>query len=70
MNNMYEKQLVFDKMENALIVSEVLVKEGYVVMLSREERFIVLNYLRTFPDSDRNSVVFMNREEFEEEYFV
>ena len=70
MNNMYEKQLVFDKMENALIISEVLVKEGYVVMLSREEQFIVLNYLRTFPDSDRNSVVFMDREEFEEEYFV
>ena len=69
MDRMYNQQLVFDKMENALVVSEVLVKEGYVVMLSREEQFIVLNYLRTFPDSDRNSVVFMNREEYEEEFF-
>lgn len=69
MDKMYNQQLVFDKMENALMVSEVLVKEGYVVMLSREEQFIVLNYLRTFPDSDRNSVVFMNRDEFEEEFF-
>ena len=69
MDRIYNQKLVFNKIEDALVVSELLVKEGYVVMLSREEQFIVLNYLRTFPDSDRNSVVFMNRDEFEEEFF-
>lgn len=69
MDRMYNQQLVFKKIEDALVVSELLVKEGYVVMLSREEQFTILNYLRTFPDSDRNSVVFMNRDEFEEEFF-
>lgn len=69
MNNMYDKQLVFESMENAMNIAKILVAEGYVIMLSKEEQFIVLNYLRTFPNSDRNCVVFMDREEFEEEFF-
>jgi hypothetical protein len=39
----------------------------YVVMLSREEQLWIVNYL--YSDTcNRNDVVFMSREDFEEEY--
>lgn len=67
---MIRKQLEFKETENAVGVAKLLIAEGYVVMLSREEQFTILNYILTCPDSDGSHVVFMDREEFEEEYFV
>jgi len=68
-------EIAFYSKENAMKVAEVLVDNGYIVMLSTEEDLIILNYLdgeymshlgRTI--SDRNAVVFMSREDFDSDY--
>ena len=61
-------ELVFDCYEAAIYVAMILLKYGhYVVMLSREEQLWIVNY--QYSDTcNRNDVVFMSREDFEEEY--
>ena len=62
-------ELVFDCYEAAIYVAMILLKYGhYVVMLSREEQLWIVNY--QYSDTcNRNDVVFMSREDFEEECF-
>lgn len=64
-----EGELVFTTPETAFETVRQLLTEGnYVVMLSREEQFWIVNYL--YSDlCNRNDVVFMSREDFEYEYF-
>lgn len=64
-----EGELVFETPEAAFeTVRQLLTSGHYVVMLSREEQLWIVNYL--YSDlCDRNDVVFMSREDFEEEYF-
>ena len=63
-----EGELVFDTPEAAFeTVRQMLTKGHYVVMLSREEKFWIVNYLYSGL-CDRNDVVFMSREDFEEDY--
>ena len=63
-----EGELVFDTPEAAFeTVRQMLTKGHYVVMLSREEKFWIVNYL--YSDlCNRNGVVFMSREEFDEKF--
>ena len=65
---MYQNELSFKNHESALIVAEKLLNEHYVVMLSREENLIILNYEYSH-NSDRNDMMFMRRDEFEDEWF-
>lgn len=48
------------------IVEELLSNGNYVVMISREEQLWIVNYLYS-DGCDRNDVVFMSREDYEEE---
>lgn len=61
-------ELAFDTPEAAFETVRQMLTEGhYVVMLSREEQLWIVNYL--YSDlCDRNDVVFMSREDFEEKY--
>ena len=63
-----EGELVFETPEAAFeTVRQMLTKGHYVVMLSREEQLWIVNYL--YSDlCDRNDVVFMSREDFEEKH--
>ena len=54
--------------EVALKIIDLLVDQDYVVMLSREEDLYIINYLYS-QYSDRNDVIFMDREEFDTKYF-
>lgn len=54
---------------NAQRIAEILMEEGYVVMMSREEQLYILNYVWTESGSDRNEVCFQNREEVEDFIF-
>ena len=54
--------------ETALKIANILVDEDYVVMISREEDLYIINYLYA-QYSDRNDVVFMNRDEFDTDYY-
>lgn len=63
-----EGELVFEMPEAAFeTVRQMLTSGHYVVMLSREEQLWIVNY--QYSDlCDRNDVVFMSREDFEERY--
>ena len=64
-----DNELAFESADAAFeIVRQMLTNGHYVVMLSREEQLWIINY--EYSDlCDRNDMVFMPRDEFEEEYF-
>ena len=62
-----ENQLSFKDEKSALEVARRLIQENYVVMLSREEELVILNF-EWVPDANRNGMVFISRETFEELY--
>ena len=61
-------ELAFETPEAAFeTVKQMLTNGHYVVMLSREEQLWIVNYL--YSDlCDRNDVVFMEFDEFDEKY--
>lgn len=66
---MYNNEVVFNNHENGMKVARILLEEGYVVMLSYEEQLFVVNWEWCPSDyPDRNDVIFMSREVFEEKY--
>lgn len=58
-------ELAFASCENCMQVARILVEESNVVLISREENLWILNYEYSH-NSDRNDVVFMSQEEFDE----
>lgn len=66
---MYQNELAFKNHENGWDVAKKLLDEHYVVLLSREENLLILNWEWSHL-CDRNDVVFMDRCEFEEEYMT
>ena len=63
-----KNEIAFRNKENALKVAEILVEEDNCVLLSKEEDLYVVNYEYS-QYSDRNDVIFMDREEFESKYY-
>lgn len=61
-------EIVFETPEAAFVAVKAMLEDGhYVVMLSREEQLWIVNY--QYSDTcSRNDVVFMSREDFEEDY--
>ena len=61
-------ELAFETSEAAFKAVESMLTDGhYVVMLSREEQLWIVNY--EYSDlNDRNDMVFMPREEFDEKF--
>ena len=64
---MYKNEIVFKNHNKGLEVAKALLDEDYVVMLSYEDQFLVLNYEWSEYGADRNNVVFMRRDEYEDE---
>ena len=69
-------EIVCHSLESAQRMQELLLQEGYVCMMSVEEKLYILNYVFGRWDSyaertraDRNAVVFLDRDAFEEEWF-
>ena len=60
-------QLVFKTWSDAITVAETLMQNDYVVMLSYEGEFTILNAVWS-DGCDRNDVVFMSRDNFDEYY--
>ena len=63
----YVGELAFKNHVVGLTVANHLIEEQYVVMLSIEEDLLILNYTYS-STANRNDVVFMDLEEFEEKY--
>ena len=60
--------LTFHDIDSCMKVAEVLLDEGYVLLLGKEESLYTLNYIWT-GYGDRNDVVFMNRDDFEYRFY-
>lgn len=62
-NLIINNEIAFDNEEDAIKVAQILMKQFYVVMLSKEEDLTILNYCYS-SFADRNDVVFMERDTF------
>ena len=65
---MFSYTIAFHNHEKALEVAKILLDEDYVVLLSYEEQLLIINYEWSEHGADRNDVVFMRRDEFDENY--
>lgn len=66
-----DNEIAIKDKDVALTMAEMLISEGYCVMLSREEELYIINYEWTpSAPSDRNDVIFLSREKFEDEFFA
>lgn len=68
MDKMFQNELSFYNHERGMTVAKALLDEHYIVLLSYEEDLLILNY-EWSPNTNRNDVVFMRRDVFEEEFF-
>ena len=64
---MVKNEIVFRNHDNGLKVAKALLDEDYVVLLSYEEKLLIVNYEWSENGADRNDIVFMRRDEYEEE---
>ena len=61
-------EIALDTYEDAVATAEILLRNNYVVMLSREEAMFIVNAVFAVYVGDRNDVVFMGREYFDDTY--
>ena len=65
---MFKNEIAFKDHFNGMQVAEMLLEEGYVVMLSYEEELLIVNWEWCESGfANRNDVVFMSRCEYEED---
>lgn len=61
-------EIALDTYEDAVATAEILLRNNYVVMLSREDAMFIVNAVFAFYGGDRNDAVFMSREYFDDTY--
>ena len=61
-------EIALDTYEDAVATAEILLRTNYVVMLSREDAIFIVNAVFAVYGGDRNDVVFMSREYFDDTY--
>ena len=59
-------ELAFTDYDRGFDVARALLDEGYIVMLSYEEEFLILSYEFSEHGADRNDIIFMRRDEYED----
>ena len=64
-----KNEIALHSFEDAVAVSKVLLDNGYVTMISKEEKLYIVNYIWSAEDANRNDVAFMDRVELEEIIF-
>ena len=64
---MFKNEIAVSDKESAMKIANILVDEEYCVMLSREEDLYIIDFEYS-EFSDRNNIVFMNKEYFEEKF--
>jgi len=63
MNWLTKDEIVVQNFSSATRLAEELLKNGYVVMISREGNLFVVNYIWSEHGADRHDVAFNSREE-------
>ena len=62
-------EIALHSFEDAVAIAKTLLDNGYVTMISREEKLYIVNYIWSAEDANRNDVAFMDRAELEEIIF-
>ena len=62
-------EIALHSYEDATALTKVLLDNGYVAMISREEQLYIVNYVWSQRGADRNDVAFMDRDELEDIIF-
>lgn len=62
-------EIALHSYEDAVALTKVLLDNGYVAMISREEQLYIVNYVWSQRGADRNDVAFMDRDELEDIIF-
>lgn len=65
-NYLTNNEMALHSIQDALMISEILLNNNYVCMISKEENLFIVNY-EWNELCDRNGVVFKDRWELEEE---
>lgn len=60
-------EIALDTYEDAVATAKILLRNNYVVMLSREDAMFIVNAVFSVY-GDRNDAVFMSREYFDDTY--
>ena len=68
-NNGVELEVAISNYSDACALASILLKNNYVVMLSKEENLTIVTAVWA-PDCNRNYVTFMNAECLEEHYIA
>ena len=69
MNYITKNEIALHSFEDAISIAETLLKNNYVVMLSREENLYIVNYEWSPQGANRNDVAFISREKLEDFIF-
>lgn len=65
-----KNELILDDFKDAVTIQEILIRNGNVVMLSREENLWIINWIWDSSGyADRNAAIFISREDYEWELF-
>ena len=62
-------EIALHSYEDAVALTKILLDNGYVAMISREEQLYIVNYVWSQRGADRNDVAFMDRDELEDIIF-
>lgn len=63
-----DNEVVLKNYEDVVTFQKLLIENGYVVMVSREEWFWIVNWIWDPENAaDRNAVIFISREDYEYE---
>lgn len=68
-NYVTNNEIAVKSFANAETLAELLLDEGYVVMISKEENLYIVNYIWSPNYANRNDVCFQSREETEDFIF-
>lgn len=69
MNWVTDNEIAFKNEADAFAVARLLLKNGYAVMITDEEKLTIVNFVWTPNYANRNGVVFQARDIIEEEVF-
>ena len=61
-----KNEVALHSFEDAATITKILLDNGYVAMISREEQLYIVNYLWSQRGADRNDVAFMDRDELQD----
>lgn len=65
MKYLTDNQIACSNKDRAYEIADLLVQEGHVVMISKEDDLYIVSFEWTNPPADRNEIMFLTREEYE-----